>query len=368
MDHIATAETIEEERRDDATAFAKAAMASLTSEAQANDIWILEILRNWGFRRNVRRKNVIPNGKRSVSSDTFGVVGSAHGSRISEVTRKYPEFCKAINTWVRNAMPEQWKSFTYTSISLNSSYAAKTHVDEGYAGPSFVRTIGKFDGGNLQIWTNSSKDDIPTLTSKQAHVFDIQNPLLFDGRLPHGVQDFTGERFSVVCYTASGADFKRKCTTLSAQLAGTGFPGSTRDTIHSNLALVPLGWAVPIGQVPAMYPKEQKTRSNAATDISGDKPAAQPTNQRQQRQKREAAKKRELDAAARADKKMRENYKKRGLQQTTLPTMDQKRAALMSTPALFGDKDQVQELKNINRTPNKTTKMPGDGQGILQGL
>ena len=28
----------------------------------------------------------------------------------------------------------------------------------------------------------------------------------------------------------------------------------------------------------------------------------------------------------------------------------------MSTPALFGDKDQVQELKNINKTPNKNTK------------
>jgi hypothetical protein len=97
--------------------------------------------------------------------------------------------------------------FAYTSVQLNANYAAAEHVDFNNAGPSLLVAVGAFSGGRLH-WKG------------QPHRVR-EKWLLFDGREPHSVEPFDGERYSIV-YFCNGAYAKALKEELSA-LADLGF-------------------------------------------------------------------------------------------------------------------------------------------------
>merc|ERR1719240_302471 len=99
--------------------------------------------------------------------------------------------------------------FVSTAINLNADYAGRRHRDGNNEGPSVIRAVGKFQGGKLRYWPSDIKrnprPDLDTLKQSDASIFDLKkNTTIFDGNRAHEVEDFTGERYSIVFFTAGG--------------------------------------------------------------------------------------------------------------------------------------------------------------------
>lgn len=80
----------------------------------------------------------------------------------------------------------------FTSITVNQNYRAAPHYDKGNHGTSYLVAFGSYEGGDLKIhegdlsgthnvWCNPVKTDF--------------------SKVLHSVEDFSGERYSLVFYT-----------------------------------------------------------------------------------------------------------------------------------------------------------------------
>jgi len=186
-----------------ADGLAKTILEKANGEA-ISDSDMLQVLRAWGFRRNDARKNVLPQGKDWVHSDTLGLVRSRDGRVIlGGASRKHPYFTRLALAWLRGKWPRKLrKDFPITSISVNSQYAARRHRDGSNAGPSLIRALGKFYGGRLRYWPSDPGGDVEALRRKDAVTLNIRNvPRTFDGNFAHEVTAFKGERFSLVFFS-----------------------------------------------------------------------------------------------------------------------------------------------------------------------
>jgi len=169
---------------------------------------VLACLRLWGFKQNGNRHNVMKEGQEFVFSDTLGVLGGYDGSVIVPTsTTHYPEFIKVVTRWLDDHLPPSLKqAFRYTSINVNADYAAALHRDSNNEGPSLIKAFGEFTGGELNYWPDDDKYANALDDCKAAYctTTDIQKKLvLFDGNRGHSVQDFEGQRFSIVFFTVS---------------------------------------------------------------------------------------------------------------------------------------------------------------------
>ena len=84
----------------------------------------------------------------------------------------------------------------YTSITVNQNYRAAPHKDKGNVGESFLVSFGEYTGGELEIFEG------PLKGVHNVH----QKPLVTDfSKVLHSVREFTGNRISLVFYTAKNA-------------------------------------------------------------------------------------------------------------------------------------------------------------------
>jgi hypothetical protein len=85
----------------------------------------------------------------------------------------------------------------YTSITVNQNYKASPHRDKGNVGPSTVVAFGEYEGGELEIYEGEKKG-----------VYNVKHqPVVTDfSKALHSVRDFTGNRYSLVYYTAKKSD------------------------------------------------------------------------------------------------------------------------------------------------------------------
>merc|ERR1712087_728236 len=92
----------------------------------------------------------------------------------------------------------------FTTISLNEGYAAKRHRDKFNEGPSVAIATGSFTGGRLIYFPEDDRHvDLDRLRYADCvHIDTGAAAGVFDGTLAHEVEDFEGERFSVVLFTA----------------------------------------------------------------------------------------------------------------------------------------------------------------------
>lgn len=168
---------------------------------------VVAVLRMWGFKENSNRGNVIPEGKTFVFSDTLGLVSNYRGCvSVAQATTEYLAFTQVLTGWLGNHMPASVaKSFCYTSINVNANYAGALHRDANNEGPSLIKAFGKFTGGELNYWMNDDKTKGPVQKMCQPGegiTIDLKkNLLLFDGNRGHCVNDFDGERFSLVFFS-----------------------------------------------------------------------------------------------------------------------------------------------------------------------
>lgn len=171
---------------------------------------VVEVLQVWGFPDNMTRLNVLPEGVKSIHSDTLGVLRLRNGTyRIFDPTTRYEYVTKLICGWFdKHKGPEIPKDFGFTGININHNYAGRRHRDANNEGPSAIKAIGKFSGGTLNYFPKdvkrSGRCKVEELNPKESIVLDLAKSFkLFNGNNAHGVNPFKGERFSLVFFTTA---------------------------------------------------------------------------------------------------------------------------------------------------------------------
>ncbi|CAE7031519.1 unnamed protein product, partial [Symbiodinium microadriaticum] len=163
------------------------------------------ILKCWAFAKNPFRVNVMPQGQQWVKSDTLGLLRDRGGKLIvTRPAREYPNVAKIIARWLHGKLPKEAKHFKFTSLNLNCNYAARRHRDGNNFGPSMIKALGDYKGGELSVWPEDDKStNLKALPYDKKVTLDIsKNLVLFNGNTAHEVEDFEGNRFSVVYFTA----------------------------------------------------------------------------------------------------------------------------------------------------------------------
>mmetsp|Transcript_26663 Transcript_26663/g.69669 ORF Transcript_26663/g.69669 Transcript_26663/m.69669 type:complete len:566 (+) Transcript_26663:114-1811(+) len=208
--------------------------AAATEQRKIDDDDVVAVLQLWGFKNNVSRQNVMKEGVKVVFSDTLGCVASYDGAvLVTAATSEYPAFAKVLCRRLSDHMPKEFKehSFGWTSINVNANYAGRLHRDANNEGPSFIKAFGNFTGGQLNYWGDDKKDE-GTVESccalKDKITFDISKQLLlFDGNRGHSVENFKGDRYSLV-YFCTGQFFKAN-KTVRGELERCGFHFPTKE-------------------------------------------------------------------------------------------------------------------------------------------
>ena len=202
---------------------------------------VLQVLRAWGFGKNLNRKNVLPAGQQWVFSDTFGLVRQNTGRvGVTQLTRSWSHVPALLNRWLRDhSHPSFASGFPCSSMTLNSAFASRRHRDTNNAGPSCISAFGQFEGGRLAYWPDDAgSTPVDDLASQQCvHVQLPGHVTLFDGNRAHEVEAFTGERFSVVWFTTQNA--WTVPTEVTQQLAVLGFDVPPLAGVRALAALLP---------------------------------------------------------------------------------------------------------------------------------
>merc|ERR1711957_929833 len=88
------------------------------------------------------------------------------------------------------------------------NYNGARHRDGNNEGPSVIRAVGDFTGGRLKYWpsdTQKPRPNVSELDPKDSVALDLaKNTVVFDGCRAHEVENFEGERYSIVFFSASG--------------------------------------------------------------------------------------------------------------------------------------------------------------------
>lgn len=186
------------------------ARRKLANGKRITDSDVVDVLSVWGFPENDTRLNVLPEGVKTIHSDTLGVLRMRDGSyRIFDPTIRYEHVTKLVCKWfVEGKGSDIPDDFGFTGININHNYAGRRHRDNGNEGPSAIKAIGKFSGGKLNYFPKDVKKpgrrDVTELDPKESVAFDLsKKPVLFNGNNAHGVQPFKGNRFSLVFFTTS---------------------------------------------------------------------------------------------------------------------------------------------------------------------
>jgi len=235
-----------------------------------SDEHVEAVLKEWAFAKNPNRQNVLPDGQNWVWSDTLGLIRDRLGDiHITKPTARYPAFTKIITQWLFDRIPPEVATFKFTSLNLNCNYAAKRHRDGNNFGPSFIKAFGAFKGGELSVFPEDDRDsinDLDKLPEKDRVTVDISKDMvMWNGNSAHEVSDFTGERFSVVYFTA-GCHAKAK-EEDKAKLREFGFPYPAADEDPFALLAKPQGYGK--GVVPKHANKLRKWSAAQMAKRSG---------------------------------------------------------------------------------------------------
>lgn len=178
---------------------------------KVSDADLDEAMGLWGFAQNTGRLNVMREGIKYVYSDTIGAIRRRCGGYgLTPPTKHYPNFVRLLCQWLKDNRLELKLGcdFKVSAINLNANYAGARHRDQNNEGPSVIRAVGDFKGGKLMYWpsdTQRPRPKVQELNKDDCITFDIKSQTtIFDGTRAHEVQDFTGTRYSIVFFTASG--------------------------------------------------------------------------------------------------------------------------------------------------------------------
>jgi FkbM family methyltransferase len=126
----------------------------------------------------------------SIPSLTFGTVHKMFTKDIgpSAPCIKYPELYKMLQDYGHDLNP----NYRFGLITLNKSFKCKPHYDKKNKGITMIKSLGDYQGGYLCVENNGKVTKI-----------DLRHePYYFYGsETKHWVEDFIGERYTIVFYT-----------------------------------------------------------------------------------------------------------------------------------------------------------------------
>eukprot|EP01063_Lacrimia_lanifica_P002501 TRINITY_DN11319_c0_g1_i1.p1 TRINITY_DN11319_c0_g1~~TRINITY_DN11319_c0_g1_i1.p1 ORF type:complete len:452 (+),score=45.79 TRINITY_DN11319_c0_g1_i1:75-1430(+) len=105
---------------------------------------------------------------------------------------------QALWTLAEKVVEEVDPSFAtqYTAVAFTDNFTGSPHIDTQNIGPFYGIALGEFTGGELCV--ESSPTEVTCIDTRQRLA-------KVDGRNPHWVAPFTGQRFSVIFYQTIGA-------------------------------------------------------------------------------------------------------------------------------------------------------------------
>lgn len=226
---------------------AKAILADCKKKKRmVSDEDLTKVLRHWGFARNITRINVMQKGQTYVYSDTLGLLRDRIGDlHLTKSTLRYPEFVELMSKWLTDRLPAtEAANFKWTSFNVNKDYNGRIHRDGNNFGPSMISAFGEFTGGKLNYYVHDTCDMKVELlekkTSQKPAVIDLKSNLaMFNGNSAHSVDDFKGNRFSIVFFTL-GCHAKMKKEDRQ-KLISMGVPAPTADENPYKILCPPLG-------------------------------------------------------------------------------------------------------------------------------
>jgi len=219
------------------------------TKRKISDRDVVAVLRMWGFKDNMNRSNVMKEGVNFVHSDTLGLVASYDGAvLITAATTEYSNVTQVLSRWLTDRMPSEFgeHGFGWTSINVNANYAGALHRDANNEGPSFIKAFGSFTGGQLNYWGDDNKAEgtVESLCKPaDKSTLDInKNLLLFDGNRGHSVEDFQGERFSLVYFCTGQWRKANKTVQSELEKCGINFPTKESMSLGQKLLGTPRGY------------------------------------------------------------------------------------------------------------------------------
>ena len=141
----------------------------------------------------------------------FGLSVDPRGApRACSFSSKSADLVRAVVTSIAAKYP----GFCFTSMQVVLNARALLHVDKGNCGPSLTLALGPYQGGQLAVLEEDATGHT-LLSGGEWH--------LFDGRNPHFVLPYSGDRAAIVLYCHCAA-FSAQATHMKDQLRKQGFP------------------------------------------------------------------------------------------------------------------------------------------------
>ena len=109
---------------------------------------------------------------------------------------------RCVGQQIPDTLGDRKCSSYFTGFTVNS-FASRRHRYTGNEGPSAITALGQFQGGRLRYWEeDQGKAVIDSLPDDEAMVLELKDKVHFiDGHRAHGVEDYEGDRTSIVWYT-----------------------------------------------------------------------------------------------------------------------------------------------------------------------
>ena len=142
------------------------------------------------FPNNSSRKNIFQEGDTKYQGFVGGFVRLRFRGKNT----------RAHNLIYKKNSPECEECFNFTSIQFNKNYKIAKHKDRLNTGKSYIIALGDYEGGDLLVYFDG-KDAPPTRVNIKNNFYS------FDGnKYYHEVDDFTGNRISLVYYSIEKPD------------------------------------------------------------------------------------------------------------------------------------------------------------------
>jgi len=181
---------------------------------------VLAVLRAIVFPKNFSRAYLSRRGAESVQSFTLGLSPMATGGITADL-RKRPCLARLLCQWYW----AEGQDVPFSAIQVNGpDLHCVRHRDGNNSGPSCLKALGNFAGGNILLWTSDTGGcPVAFLRYQDARRVDPTQWVQFDGLQAHEVEATSGERFSLVYFCLAAVPEEPGAWAYAASL-GFGVP------------------------------------------------------------------------------------------------------------------------------------------------
>jgi hypothetical protein len=163
--------------------------------------------------------------------------------QCSNISLAFPKLTEFILQWIKTSLPES--DFPFSSVQVNYNYMAKRHVDANNIGPSYIKSIGEHEGGQLWVAdtyvsevSEDGKSDRMRGGGGQG-ILDCHNKwVLFDGTVEHETQPVTPvkgkdafKRISFIVF--SNTSYNVLPAYVAQDMRNFGFTAASSDGAHA---------------------------------------------------------------------------------------------------------------------------------------